>query len=108
MKKHSVRWTLAASHDLEEIIIYLAQSRPVTARKLYQRIKISCKKLNSSPERCRVVPELQRCSVLRYRELIVSPYRIMFRVDKREVFVVAVYDGRRDLEELLLRRLLRD
>ena len=42
-----------------------------------------------------------------YRELIVRPWRIIYRVSTKRVLVLAVLDGRRDLEGLLLSRLLR-
>jgi toxin ParE1/3/4 len=42
-----------------------------------------------------------------WRELVVKPYRILYRVSSDTVTVLAVFDGRRDLEDLLLERLLR-
>jgi toxin ParE1/3/4 len=44
---------------------------------------------------------------VQYRELLASPYRIFYRVDGRAVHVYAVLDGRSDLSDLLLERLLR-
>jgi plasmid stabilization system protein ParE len=53
------------------------------------------------------VPELKSVGVTEYRELIVSPYRVFFRIYENEVGVVGVLDGRRDLEETLIRRAMR-
>jgi toxin ParE1/3/4 len=39
--------------------------------------------------------------------LFVKPYRLIYRVEGDRVYVPAVLDGRRDLEELLIRRLMR-
>jgi toxin ParE1/3/4 len=41
-----------------------------------------------------------------YRELIVKPYRLIYRVDGNDVWVIAVFDGRRDLTDVLLWRLM--
>ena len=43
-----------------------------------------------------------------WRELIVKPYRIIYRIDEDTVNVLAVLDGRRDLQDLLLERLIRE
>ena len=59
------------------------------------------------PLRGRIVPELRAQGVQFYRELLSPPYRIMYRVKDRLVLVVAVLDGRRNLDDLLLDRFLR-
>ena len=51
--------------------------------------------------------ELASLDVVNYRELLVLPYRIVYRIEKPKVFVLAVLDGRRDLRQLLSERLLR-
>lgn len=59
------------------------------------------------PDRGRMVPELASLDIKAYRELIISPHRLMYRVEPRRVLVVAVFDGRRDLGDVLLARLVR-
>jgi len=56
------------------------------------------------PERCRIVTELKDQGVMQYRELILSPWRIMFRVTKMKVYVLSVLDSRRNIEDILLKR----
>jgi plasmid stabilization system protein ParE len=53
------------------------------------------------------VPELLRHGLAVWRELIVKPYRILYRIEGQTVYVLAVLDSRRDLEDLLLERLVR-
>jgi plasmid stabilization system protein ParE len=53
------------------------------------------------------VPELSRFGMRSWRELVVRPYRILYRVSGGTVTVLVVFDARRDLEDLLLERLLR-
>jgi toxin ParE1/3/4 len=57
--------------------------------------------------RGRVVPELRELSLEPWRELLVKPYRIIYRISGPQVLIIAVLDGRRDVEDTLLRRLLR-
>jgi len=63
--------------------------------------------LTRLPERCRVVPELKRIGLRDFRELIVGPYRIFFRIDASIVGIVGILDGGRDVEEVLASRGIR-
>jgi plasmid stabilization system protein ParE len=54
-----------------------------------------------------VVPELARFQMRTWRELVIRPYRLVYRIEGDTVTVLAVFDARRDLEDLLLERLLR-
>ncbi len=103
-----VRWTEAASTDLENIVRYTAEGSPLNATKMYRQLRKRTAALRSMPDRGHIVKELADLTVTAYRELVVSPYRIVYRVDKRNVFVHAILDGRRDVREILAERLLRD
>ena len=63
--------------------------------------------LETFAARGRIVPELLGIQVREYRELLVKPYRIIYRVEKARVVVLGVFDGRRNLEDILLDRLIR-
>ena len=62
--------------------------------------------LKTLPGRGRVVPELLEFGITRWRELVTGPYRLVYRLEGRVVFVDGLFDARRDLEELLVERLL--
>lgn len=64
--------------------------------------------LGNHPERGRIVPELESYGITAYRELIVAPWRIIYQVRGNDVYVLAVVDGRRNVEDVLLDRLTRD
>ena len=72
------------------------------------RIDAAIESLATRSHRGRVVPELRIRGVMTYRELITMPFRIIYRVEPREVWIVAVLDHRRDLDQLLLQRARRD
>jgi toxin ParE1/3/4 len=73
-----------------------------------QRLDAAIESLAELSSRGRVVPELRVHGINTYREIIVLPYRILYRVEPREVWVVAVLDHRRDLTALLHERVSRD
>lgn len=96
-----------AADDYESILVYVArQSGVVRARQLNEKMSAKISALETSPSSCRAVPELRREGLTAYRELIVRPYRVMFRIRGQEVVLLAVVDGRRDLHELLWQRAL--
>ncbi|HMF48320.1 MAG TPA: hypothetical protein VK603_06750 [Candidatus Saccharimonadales bacterium] len=53
------------------------------------------------------MPELAHVGLYIYRELLVNPWRLVYRVSNAMVYVMMVIDGRRNVEDLLLERLLR-
>ena len=107
--QYRIQWSPVALRDLDEVLDYIAARDCVEAAvQIYSQISESIDKLQAHPERCRVVPELKRIGVSEYRELIVSPYSVFFRIRRPTVGIVGILGRRRDLEELLLQRVLRD
>ena len=93
--------------DLEEIVSFIAKHSPENARRILVRLRQKAASLETSPERGRMVPELASFGIRVFRELIVKPYRILYRVQIDSVLVLALVDARRDLETILLERLIR-
>ena len=54
-----------------------------------------------------MVPELRGTRFRQHRELIVTPWRMFYTIETDVVRVIAVFDGRRDLRELLHERFAR-
>jgi len=107
-RRWRVVWTEAATHDLVEIVSFVARKSPVSARRLLIRLRSRADSLERSPQRGRVVPELASAGTRAWRELVAKPHRIVSRIRGEIVLVGAVLDGRRDLEDLLLERLTRN
>lgn len=104
--RHRVLWTRAARRDLLSIADYLLSRDPEAAFRTMNGLERRAAALSSMPTRGRVVPELGRLHVLAYRELQWPPYRLIYRITGRRVVVLAFLDGRRNLEDILLERLL--
>ena len=107
--RFAVVLTIDAERDLEEIVEFVETRDSVeSADHVFEGIAGTIRRLDVSPRRGRVVPELREVGVSDYREVRWKPYRILYYFpSERVVSIVAVFDGRRDLEELLARRLLR-
>lgn len=103
----SIRWASAAVDDLSEIARYIAQDSPNGATSFVDRVDRAVQQLGKQPRSGRTVPELEHHSINRYREVILSPWRLFYRCDGDVVYVLAIVDGRRDIRDVLLRRLTR-
>jgi toxin ParE1/3/4 len=104
-KTYKINWANVAENDLIEIIEYIAIDSPADALKILQTIKKMASNLYSLPERGRVVPELQDQAILIYREIVIPPWRIIYRISDNDVYVLTVLDARRNVEDILLKRL---
>lgn len=102
----AVFWALTATRDLEGIISHIEEESPQEVLRVLDRLRGSASRLKRFPERGRVVPELQKQGVMTYRELLIPPWRMIYRIDGARVWLLAVVDARRDLEDLLLERFL--
>ncbi len=106
MADYAVEWTAAARSDLRAVVGYIArQGQPLAARGVARRIERAAGSLALHPKRCRHVPEQADMAGPQMRELLVTPWRLMYRIDGRRVRIVAVVDGRRSLHEWLPLRL---
>jgi len=106
-KTYKVQWTSNAKEDLLNIVAYIKEDSPTIAKDVYQKIRNKANSSNFLPLRGRVVPELQKEGITMYRELISSPWRIMYKVDNDTVYIMAIFDSRQNVEELLLQKLIR-
>ncbi len=104
---YTVFWTETAHNDLEGIIDYISLDSVDNALNILYKIKEKAETLYSFPDRGRIVPELKFHNIENYRELILNPWRIIYKIDKDEVYVLSVLDGRRNLEDILLERLIK-
>jgi plasmid stabilization system protein ParE len=102
-----VAWTREAARDLVDIAAYVAVDSPENARRFLKKLRKRANALASTPRRGRVVPELSSFGIRTFRELVAKPYRIIYRIAGDTVYVLAVLDARRELQDVLLERLLR-
>ncbi|WP_395712135.1 type II toxin-antitoxin system RelE/ParE family toxin [Reyranella sp.] len=107
MRRHELRLDRQALVDLEDIADDIARrDSPVQAEQVAQRIEQISLSLADSPNRGSHPHELMEFGNRSFREVPCKPYRIVYRVHEREVVIMLIADGRRDMRALLARRLL--
>jgi toxin ParE1/3/4 len=105
-RRYRVEWAQVAQRDLFGIVDYLVARSPDAAVSTLDRLQRRAESLKTVPGRGRAVPELERLQVREYRELVVPPYRLIYRISESAVLVLGVLDSRRNLEDILLDRLI--
>jgi len=91
---------------LDSITGFIAEDSIDEALRILEKIRKKAVGLNTLPERGRVVPELKEQGIILYREIILAPWRIIYRIAGQTVCVLAVLDARRNLEDILLERFI--
>ena len=108
MTKYRVRIVREAEEDLAELVDHIAQHDSVErANYVLEKLLTVCERVEQHPERGHFLPELRSLGIKTYREVHFKPYRIIYEVISREVFILLIVDGRRSLQTILERRLLR-
>ncbi len=92
-------WTSPALDDLNDIAEYIAVSNVSAAKKLVQTVFDKVDRLENLLESGRKPPEL---SNLNYREIIVNPCRIFYKIEGSKVFILHVMRQERNLRKFLL------
>lgn len=96
-----------AAGDLGEIYGYIENhDAPSKADHVLDQIQNVIESLKTFPERGAYPRELVALGIREYRQTYFKPYRVIYRVIDRRVYVYLIADGRREMQALLERRLL--
>jgi toxin ParE1/3/4 len=101
-----VVWTEVAARDFERLAGYLCEEAPLRAEALIGRILSKADSLRASPARGRAIPELRTVTGSAWREVQEPPWRILYRFGGKIVEIHGVLDGRRNLADILMERIL--
>lgn len=91
-----------------DIYQYIARhDSAANADLVFEKIEEASYSLEEFLQRGHVPPELDTVGISAYREIHFKPYRVIYEIDGKNIFIHCILDGRRDLQQLLERRLLR-
>ena len=87
-------WSPLAVDGASEIAGYIAQDKPSSAEKWINTVFSKVEQPRSSPEIGRIVPEI---SNKQFRELIYGNYRIIYRIEKKQMSILTIRHGKQIL-----------
>lgn len=91
---HPLIWSTRAKADIQKIAKYIERDSKANADTVVGSLIGAVRRLPVHPLCGRVVPEWNRAA---YRELIVYPYRIVYRVSSEKVEIGTILHSRRSL-----------
>ena len=83
-----VRFTEQARRQFLSLLEHIRRDKPAGAARFRQRVERTLRRLERFPESGSRLPEFPG---LPYREVILTPYRFFYRVEKQTVWIVAVW-----------------
>jgi len=93
--------------DLVELDDYISENDSAeNAEYVLGKLEEPIRSLLESPNRGHYPSELSAVGIQEYREIRWTSYRVVYRITDNIVYVYVIADSRRDLQELLHRRLL--
>lgn len=87
-------WSPLAVDRASEIAGYIAQDNPTAAENWINAVFAQVGRLKSLPDRGRIVPEINNDS---FRELIYGNYRIIYRIEEKQVSILTIRHGKQIL-----------
>ena len=94
-------WTEPALLDLDQIAEYIAIDNPGAASRFVGKVFKKVKRLETYPKSGKRPAELKKTP---YRELVVAPARVFYRIEKNTVFILHVMRAERLLRAYLLKQ----
>ena len=91
-------WSPQSLRDIESIRAYIAEDSPLYADLVVRRLVAAAERLRAFPESGRIVPERNTPEI---REVIVRPYRLVYRVRPGLVEIATVFRASRLFPDLL-------
>ena len=106
--KYEVFLTEDSEKDIFEIYNYVALNDSIgKADNRFEGLQETCFSLENYPARGHIPPELERINVREFSEIHFKPYRIIYQIREKNIFIHCILDGRRNLQDILQDRLLR-
>lgn len=87
-------WSPLAVDRASEIADYIAQDKPSAAEKWIDIVFSKVEQLKSSPEIGRILPEINDSQ---FRELIYGNYRIIYRIETKQISILTIRHSRQIL-----------
>jgi toxin ParE1/3/4 len=91
---YQVRWSTRAKAEIQRIAKYIERDSKANADTMVGKLIKATRRLPELPLAGRVVPEWKRVD---YRELIVYPYRVVYRVSAETIGIALIRHSRQPL-----------
>jgi plasmid stabilization system protein ParE len=92
----TIRFTPTARAEFLAAIEYIRKDKPGAAVQFRRKAEKALRRLNRFPDSGRRLPEFPD---LPFREVVVASYRFFYRLERKTVWIVAVWHGAQQPDE---------
>ena len=100
-RKWNVLWAEKSLEDLLDIKHFISNDSPTRAESWIHELYNAGVNLAGFPMRGRIVPEFNQENL---RELLIEHYRLVYRINKKTIEIVTVFEGHRQLKQRDLKK----
>ena len=104
-----VQWTPDGVDSLNEILEYYRdRAGENVANNIYEKVIKEIELLKLEEIKTRQIQELKDIGIIDVYELTVKPWKVYYKIsrDNKKVYILFVLDGRRNLEEILISKVI--
>jgi plasmid stabilization system protein ParE len=104
-----IEWTPDGVDSLNEILdYYLDRAGENIAKNIYMKIIKEIDLLEIEEMRTKQTQELKDIGIYNIYELTINPWKVYYKIsdDNKRAFVLFILDGRRNLEEILISKVI--
>jgi len=91
----TLKWSEEALEDIESIATYIEKSSPTYAKSVVSKFFEKAEILQEFSELGRKVPEFNDTTI---REIFIYSYRLIYKLNKEKILIIAIIHGKRLLE----------
>jgi toxin ParE1/3/4 len=91
-----IRFTPSGRVQFLEALAYIRRYKPAAAASFRKRAEQVLRRLERFPQSGRLIPEFPE---LPHREVVIKPYRVFYRVERKTIWIVAVWHGAQEVGE---------
>mgnify|MGYP001554648177 FL=1 len=92
-------WTEPAIENLNDIAEYIAVNNVFAAQKMVKKVYSAVNRLESFPESGRIPQEIPEFG---YREVIINPCRVLYKVENNIIFILHVVRQEREIRNYII------
>jgi len=104
-----IEWTPDGVDSLNEILeYYMNIAEENTAQNIYDKIIKKVELLENDKVKTKQTQELKEIGILDIFELVINPWKVYYKIstDNKKVNILFVLDARRNLEEILVSKVI--
>ena len=104
-----IEWTPDGITSLDEILeFYIEKTGEKNAAAIYDKIIKKIELLKLKEIKTKQTQELKDIGIFDIFELVINPWKVYYKIsnDNKKVYILFVLDGRRNLEEILISKVI--